>query len=118
MSDIVLDRRLFGEFCKHLSASLNALDLVYKVRQLASPGFDPNSDDPIVLAVFDPHMAASLTKLKYPEFIHECVANLRLMKSCADVFLSEVEQRTFALFEEGFEHLASQARVERVDAGF
>lgn len=114
---VVLDESLFADFCNHLSASLNVIDVVYKTRQLASPEFDANKDDPIVLAFWDESMAARLIQMKYPEFVQACVRNLRLLKSCTDVFLSEVERHMVELFEQAFEYIAPQARVEVTDKG-
>ena len=117
MNDVILDDQLFADFCKHISASLNATDVVYKVRQFA-PSFDIGKDDPIMLVVTDPQMTNRLIEYKYPEFLQECVRRLRILPSCRDVFLSEVENETFEVFERGFEYFAPHAKVEVTDKGF
>ena len=116
--DVTLDENLFADFCKHLSSSLNVFDVVYKTRQLANADFDPNADDPIVLAVSDPKMIPLLIKLQYPEFVLSCIRRFRLLESCADVFLSELEREMFDLFVEALEYVTQQVQIEIHEKGF
>jgi len=118
MSNIVLSENLFADFCRHISASVNVVDVLYKTRQFASPNFDANRDDPIMLAVLEPSLVPQLIEFEYAQFLQKCVQNLRLLRTCADVFLSEMESGTVELFEVVFERIAPQAWVDVTDTGF
>ena len=118
MSTPILDEHLFRDFSEHLSASLNVVDILYKLRQLALPNFDPNEDDPISLAVWDQSMIGRLIEMDYTALLTACVGNFRLLESCADVFLSEIEQNMVDLFRDVFQHIASLSKVEVTDRGF
>jgi hypothetical protein len=117
MDDIVINDALFAEFCKHLSANLNVVDVLYKIGQFG-PDFDPNKDDPIMLAVFDPQMIVRLVELKYSEFVVACIRNLRLLENCSDVFLSELDQNLVELFVNALKHLTQNAWIENSEKGF
>src|ERR1700754_269684 len=96
MHPIVIDEDLFAAFCRHLSASLNVVDVLYKI-QLLNAHADLNQDDPLVLGV-EPELKARLIELQYPEFILACIRNFRLLDSCRDVFESEIETDMVQLF--------------------
>ena len=117
MDDIVINEALFAAFSKHLSASLNVVDVLYKIRQLG-PDFDPNIDDPIMLAVFDPKMIVRLIELKYPEFVVACIKNFRMLEDCFDVFLSELDQNALELFVDALKYLTQTAWIENTEKGF
>lgn len=117
MNNLVINEELFNGFCEHLSASLNVVDVLYKIRQLNS-GIDLNRDDPILLAVFEPKMIQQLIALEYPEFIVACIRNFRLLEKCADVFLSELDTKMFDFFVEALQHLTQTAWIENSDRGF
>ncbi|HEY4259522.1 MAG TPA: hypothetical protein VGM98_05170 [Schlesneria sp.] len=117
MNDIILDQGLFADFCRHLSAGITALELVYETHATKSPGYSGATDDPILLGVHDQAVLEKLTTFQYPALIQECARNLRLLKSCWDVFLSEIEQDVFMLFPEAFAQLAPQITVEKSGRG-
>lgn len=117
MNNLVINEELFNGFCEHLSASLNVVDVLYKIRQLNS-GIDLNRDDPILLAVFEPKMIQQLIALEYPEFILACIRNFRLLDTCADVFLSELDTKMFDFFVEALQLLTQTAWIENSDRGF
>lgn len=117
MNDLVINEDLFNDFCQHLSASLNVVDVLYKIRQL-NAGVDLNRDDPVMLVVFDPKMIQQLIALEYPEFILACIRNFRLLENCADVFLSELDTTMFDFFVSALEHLTQTAWIENNDKGF
>ena len=117
MNDLVINEELFNGFCEHLSASLNVVDVLYKIRQL-NAGVDLNRDDPIMLAVFEPKMIPQLLALEYPEFLVACIRKFRLLESCADVFLSEVDTEMFDFFVTALERLTQTAWIENNEKGF
>lgn len=112
-----MNEELFNDFCEHLSASLNVVDVLYKLREL-NAGVDLNRDDPIMLAVFDPQMIEQLIALEYPEFILACIRNFRMLESCADVFLSELDTTMVEFFATALKHVTQTAWIENSDKGF
>jgi hypothetical protein len=116
MHPIVIDEDLFAGFAKHLSASLNVVDVLYTLK-LLNADVDLNQDDPIVLGV-GPAIIPPLIELQYPEFILACVRNFRLLESCRDVFCSEIETDMVQLFDGALEHVTQMARIEIVEQGF
>ena len=118
MNDCLLDEQLFNDFCKHVSASLNAVDLVRTTCAFESPAFDHAKDDPILLTAPDLEKIESLHQLNYLGFLQECVRRLRLLPSCSDVFLSEVDEATFKDFQNGMEYYGPRIVVERVENGY
>ena len=117
MHEIVINENLFAAFCKHLSANLNVVDVIYKLRQLAG-NHDLNRDDPVMLAVFRPEMITRLVELKYPEFILACIKNFRLLDNCRDVFCSEIETDMVNLFADVLERVTQTVWIENVEQGF
>jgi len=117
MHEIVIDENLFAAFCKHLSANLNVVDVLYKLRQF-TPNHDLNRDDAIMLAVFQPEMITRLVELKYPEFVLACIKNFRLLDNCRDVFCSEIETNMVDLFADILERVTQTVWIENVEQGF
>ena len=117
MTRHIIDDDLFAEFCKHLSASINVVDVLYKLQQL-KPEMVVSEDDPFILVSRDSELFTLLKGFNYGEFIQACVAKLQIEPSCYDVFLSEIEGDAFEIFVGGFTHLAPKAKVETAEEGF
>jgi len=117
MNHNLIDDELFAAFCRHLSASINVIDVLYKLQQLKS-GTVVSEDDPIILVSRDPELFALLKEFNYREFVEACVTRIQIEPSCYDVFLSEVDEDAFKIFVGGFKHLAPQAKVEVTEKGF
>lgn len=117
MKKVLLDDKVFEEFCKQMSANINVLDLVYTVRRFG-PDFDIQKDDPILLVTPDMPLFSRLRKLRYKDFLQKFVANLRILPSCYDVYLSEAGQKEVELFVLGFERITANTTVRITDKGF
>jgi hypothetical protein len=100
-----------------MSANINVLDLVYTVRRFG-PDFDIRKDDPIWLVTPDASMFTRLLGFEYQEFLRKFVANLRILPSCHDVYLSELEKQSFELFVQGFEHFTANTAIRVAEKRF
>lgn len=117
MIETIIDEGLFGEFCRHLSASINVVDVLNKLDQLES-GMVVSKDDPSMLVSHDPVIFSLLKEFGYGAFVEAYVGRLRIEASCLDVFLSEIEDDSFSMFVEGFSELAPRVKVEITENGF
>jgi len=117
MNETIIDEDLFGEFCRHLSASINVIDVLHKLDQL-EPGMVISKDDPSILVRHDPELFSLLKEFEYRAFVEAFVGRLRVEECCHDVFLSEIEKDSFSIFVEGFKQLAPRTKVEVTENGF
>ena len=100
-----------------MSANINVLDLVYTVRRFG-PDFDIQKDDPICLITLDASLFSRLLQFEYQDFLRKFVANLRILPSCHDVYLSELEKQSIELFVMGFERFTANVTVRVADKRF
>lgn len=117
MIETIIDEDLFGEFCRHLSASINVIDVLHKLDEL-EPGMVISKDDPSILVRHDPELFSLLKEFGYAAFVEAYVGRLRIEECCHDVFLSEIEEDAFSIFVEGFKQLAPRTKVEVTENGF
>jgi hypothetical protein len=112
MKDVVIDERLFEEFCRHVSTSINIVEIHYKIDEFKTPDYDFRKDDPIFLAVREPAMTRQLVGFGYQTLLHECIVRLRILPNCRDVYSSELSDDTLEVFRLGFEQCGSAVRVD------
>lgn len=117
VSPPLIESQLLADFCNHLSANINVIDVFYKLGQF-KPEVDLLADDPILLGSRDPALLSTLKDFGYREFLERYVAQIRILPSCFDVFLSELDKSSFEVFVAGFAHLAPKAVVEETEQGF
>lgn len=117
MNETIINEDLFGEFCRHMSASINVVDVLHKLDQL-EPEMVLSEDDPSILVRHDSELFSLLKEFEYAAFVEAFVGRLRIEECCHDVFLSEVEKDAFSIFVEGFKQLAPRTKVEVTEDGF
>lgn len=113
----MLEDELFNNFCRHMSASINVVDVMCKLRQLG-PGVSIGADDPFILVSRNPKLFARLVSFGYSDFVQEFISRLRIEVACYDVFRSEMNEDELRFIANGLLHFCPRTKSEIAEAGF
>jgi len=84
-------------FYRYFNSYLSCVDMIYTIRQLHNNQFiEKNS---IVLQVNDNNIFNQLIEHNYLDIVLSIIKNVKIEKSCRDIFLSEIDEKTLTYIE-------------------